>query len=164
MQEMMIDVREYPEYASGYIEGATLVPLGTLADACETWNREQPVKLVCKSGQRSERARQLLAGRGFHAVSVLPGGVDAWRAAGKPLIVVQRALWSLERQVRIAAGAMVFTSVTLGYFVSKYYLLLAAFVGAGLVFAGISNTCMMGTLLAKLPWNQSNSSGSGCVR
>ncbi len=150
----MIDVREYPEYASGHIEGSQLVPLGTLGVASAAWDRFCPLTLICKSGQRSERARQQLAAKGFTSLDVLPGGVDAWRGAGKPLVGLNKQPWSLERQVRITAGALVFSTVLLGYFVSRYFLLGAAFVGAGLVFAGLSNTCMMGSLLAKLPWNR----------
>jgi hypothetical protein len=61
---------------------------------------------------------------------------------------------SLERQVRIAAGSLVLLGVALGAFVSQWLYGLSAFVGAGLVFAGLTDTCGMGMLLARMPWNR----------
>jgi len=157
MSGIFIDVREYPEYASGHIEGSGLVPLGSLAEASETWDRSEPLTLVCKSGRRAEQARQQLAAKGFSFLTVLPGGVDAWRNAGKPLILEERRPWSMERQVRTVAGSLVIVTLGLGYFASPYFLLGTAFVGAGLVFAGVSDTCMMGSILARMPWNRASS-------
>jgi rhodanese-related sulfurtransferase len=150
----LVDVREYPEYAAGHIEGSVLVPLGTLDAVCNAWDREQGITLVCQSGRRAEQARQRLAALGFERVAVLPGGVQAWKAAGRPLAAVERAPWSMERQVRTVAGALVLLFVVLGVFVSRYWLTVAALVGAGLVFAGVSNTCMMASVLGRMPWNR----------
>src|SRR6266851_2083541 len=87
-------------------------------------------------------------GEGFTSLHVLEGGVDAWRAAGKPLVSIERRPWSMERQVRTTAGSLVLLTLALGCFVSRYFLLGTAFVGAGLVLAGVSDTCMMASLLA----------------
>ena len=81
------------------------------------------------------------------------GGTLAWDKAGLPVQRGQKAM-SLERQVRIAAGSLVFTGAALGFFVHPYFIGLSAFVGAGLVFAGITDTCGMGMMIAKMPWNQ----------
>ncbi len=151
---ILIDVREYSEYAAGHIAGSRLVPLPTLSGACEGWDRAEPLTLVCKSGRRAELARQQLAEKGFQSLTVLSGGVDAWRMAGKSLTVAERGTWSMERQVRAAAGSLVVATLGLGYFLSPYFFLGTAFVGGGLVFAGISDTCMMGSLLARMPWNR----------
>ncbi len=148
MHGAVIDVREYPEFASGHIEGSRLVPLGSLGRASATWDRAEPLTLVCKSGRRAEQARQQLAAKGFSSLHVLEGGVDAWRAAGKPLVSIERRPWSMERQVRTTAGSLVLLTLALGCFVSRYFLLGTAFVGAGLVLAGVSDTCMMASLLA----------------
>jgi rhodanese-related sulfurtransferase len=152
--ETLIDVREYPEFAAGHISGSKLVPLGQLQEKSAQWDRSKPLTLVCKSGRRAEQARIQLASSGFTALHVLDGGIDAWRSAGKPLSAIQGRPWSLERQVRAAAGTLILITMTLGRFFSPYFFLGTAFIGAGLLFAGISDTCMMGLLLAKLPWNR----------
>lgn len=81
------------------------------------------------------------------------GGTQAWNQAGLPVVRGKKAI-SLERQVRIAAGLLVVTGSVLGCFVSPHWIGLSAFVGAGLTFAGITDTCGMGMLLARMPWNQ----------
>jgi rhodanese-related sulfurtransferase len=149
-----IDVREYPEYAAGHVAGSRLVPLGQLEQASRTWNKEESFTLICKSGRRAERGRQQLAAQGFTSLNVLAGGVDAWRAAGKPLLSLARHPWSMERQVRTTAGSLILLTLALAYFVSMSFLLTTALIGAGLVFAGVSDTCMMASLLARLPWNR----------
>ena len=154
MKSSIIDVREYPEYAAGHIEGSRHVPLGSVGEASSTWDRADALTLVCKTGRRAEQARLQLVASGFTALSILEGGVDAWRAAGKPLISDERQPWSLERQVRIAAGSLVVLTTVLGYFVSPWFLIGSTFFGAGLVFAGISDTCLMGSLLSRAPWNR----------
>jgi len=150
----MIDVREYPEFAAGHIEGSQWVPLGAISATSALWNRGEPLTLICKSGKRAEQARQLLAACGFTSLSVLKGGVDEWQAAGRPLVSVVRPPWSMERQVRITAGSLVLLTLALAYLISPLFVTGTAFIGAGLVFAGVSDTCMMGSLLAKLPWNR----------
>lgn len=154
MNTIFVDVREYPEFASGHIDGSRHVPLGTLQKASTSWRPSQPITLVCKSGARAEQARRQLAHQGFTSLTVLEGGVDAWRTAGKPLITIHRNSWSLERQVRTAAGSLVLLTLLLAHMASPWFLLGTAFVGAGLVFAGVTDTCMMASLLSRLPWNR----------
>lgn len=149
-----VDVREYPEFAAGAIRGARHVPLAGLARAAATWDRRQPLLLVCKSGKRAARGAQELEKMGFSCLAVLDGGIDAWRAAGLPVDVAQRKPWSLERQVRTVAGALILLFSVLGVLVSPWFFAGAAFVGAGLFFAGLTDTCMMAMLLARLPWNR----------
>lgn len=154
MERKVIDVREYPEFAGKHIEDASLVPLGSVAKASEGWDRAEPLTLVCKSGRRAEQARTLLENKGFTDLSVLPGGMDAWIAAGKPTRTSAHQPWAMERQVRTVAGLLVVLTLALGWFVSQYFLIGTALVGTGLVFAGISNTCMMASFLALMPWNR----------
>ncbi len=92
-----IDVREFREFAGGYIPGSELVPLGELRRECAEWERTQPLMMVCKSGRRAEVARELLKGRGFLDVEVLCGGVDRWRESGRPMLKMERKPWSLAR-------------------------------------------------------------------
>ena len=151
---VIVDVREYVEFAAGHIDGARLVPLGQVEKMADAWPREQALVLVCKAGGRAERARQRLAARGFAELMVLEGGMDLWRAEGRPVVTEKRQPWSMERQVRIVAGSLVLVTLALALTVSKLWLIGTGFVGAGLVFAGVSNICMMASLLGKLPWNR----------
>lgn len=154
MSGKLIDVREYPEYASGHIAGSELVPLGELSSTSRSWNRSDSLTLICKSGRRAAQGCQLLLDAGFSSVDILEGGVDEWKAAGKTLNVIEKRPWSLERQVRVTAGSLILISMALAFFVSRYFFLATGFIGAGLLFAGVSDTCMMGVMLSKLPWNR----------
>ena len=153
MEARLIDVREYPEFAEGHIQGSELVPLGTLRKACRCWDRSQVLTLVCRSGRRAEDARKILADKGFTSLTVLDGGVQAWANSGKPLTIAANKPWSMERQVRITAGTLVLTFFGLGLLTSKTFFLGAALVGAGLVYAGVSDNCMMASVLGRMPWN-----------
>lgn len=147
----LLDVRTPVEYASLHIPGSRSMPLGRL-QAEELKGREW--LLVCASGQRAARALEQLEQAGCQGLRVLEGGVTAWEREGLPLERgVNRGL-SLERQVRIAAGVLVLTGVILGTWVHPGFYGIAAFVGAGLTFAGLTDWCGMGLLLTKAPWNQ----------
>ncbi|HEY4050494.1 MAG TPA: rhodanese-like domain-containing protein [Acidobacteriaceae bacterium] len=153
-ESTLIDVREYPEFAAGAIRGAQLVPLSKLPTHAPNWAKDSPLVLICKSGRRATQAAEKLESMGFIKVSVLEGGVDRWAHEGLPLEVASRRPWALERQVRVAAGSFIVIFSALGFTVSPRFFWGAALVGAGLIFAGVSNTCMMGTVLSKMPWNR----------
>jgi rhodanese-related sulfurtransferase len=155
MPSTFIDVREYPEFTSGHIEGSVSLPLSRLSTTAVTWDRATALTLVCKSGRRASTARLQLMEMGFTSLNILEGGIDGWRQAGKPLLSHGGGPWSIERQVRIAAGSLVLLTLALAYFVSPWFLLGTTFIGAGLTFAGISDICLMATLLGRLPWNRS---------
>ena len=160
MEARLIDVREYPEFAEGHIEGSELVPLGTLDKASEDWNRSEPLTLICRSGRRSEQARQTLAKKGFTSLKVLDGGVQNWTSGGKPLTVAVNKPWSMERQVRVTAGSLVLFFFGCGLLTSKKFFVGAALVGAGLVYAGVSDNCMMASVLGRMPWNDPRKSNA----
>jgi len=151
---VVVDVREYVEFASGHIEGAQLAPLSKVECMAEVWPREQVLVLVCKAGGRAERARLRLAAKGFEALMVLDGGMDRWRLEGRPVVTEKRQPWALERQVRIAAGSLVLLTLALALMASKMWLVGTGLVGGGLVFAGVSNFCLMASVLGRLPWNR----------
>jgi rhodanese-related sulfurtransferase len=152
----LIDVRTPAEFAEVHVPFARNIPLDRLqAEAfVAQWNGSisGPFYVICQSGTRARKACEKLKAAGLNAIHI-DGGTSAWVAAGLP-VVRGRKTMSLERQVRIAAGSLVFTGAVLGYFIHPYWIGLAAFVGAGLVFSGITDTCGMGMLLARLPWNQ----------
>jgi rhodanese-related sulfurtransferase len=149
----LVDVREYAEFASGRIPGARLLPLGELQRGAAELDRSRPVVCVCRSGKRSAQAVEKLAALGFDQVQQLDGGLTAWEQAGFPLEKDEQAPWALERQVRLAAGSLVLTGLSLSL-VWPPAIGLSWFVGAGLVFAAAADWCGMGLLLAKMPWNR----------
>ncbi|MEO0967142.1 MAG: rhodanese-like domain-containing protein [Cyanobacteria bacterium J06639_18] len=150
----LIDVREPSEYAGENIPGAILVSLSTFDLGKVPQEEDTQLVLYCRSGNRSTMAAQKLFDGGFAQVTHLDGGIVAWKEAGYPTKINRNAPISLMRQVQIVAGFLVFAGTLLGAFVSPWFLLLSGFVGAGLMFAGITNTCALGMLLAKLPYNQ----------
>ena len=99
---------------------------------------------------------------GLQTIGVMEGGVNRWLAEGRPAINGAPRM-SLERQVRIVAGAMAALGGFLALFVDVRFAALSAFVGSGLVFAGVTDTCMMGMLIAKAPWNRTASCDASAV-
>lgn len=150
----LVDVREYPEFAAGRVAGAQLIPLGELERRASELDPGTPIYVICRTGRRSSEAQRLLRAAGFADVRNVEGGVTAWMAAGFPVERTERAPWSLERQVRFVAGLLVLAGVLLSVLVAPAFVWLSAFVGAGLVFAAVTDTCAMGLALARLPWNR----------
>ena len=151
----LIDVRTPAEFGEVHIDFARNVPLDSLDPGHFRHNdqREQPLYVVCRSGSRAAKASEKLASAGRANVVNVEGGTQAWIDAGLPVVRGRKAM-SLERQVRIAAGSLVLIGVLLGWFVHPAFLGLAAFVGAGLVFAGVTDTCGMAMFLARMSWNR----------
>ena len=148
----VIDVREPMEYASGHIAGSLNVPLTRLHQADLP---RGPLVLVCQSGNRSGKGVQTLLQQGHSdPVSDLAGGLPSWQQAGLPVRKLKNAPLPLMRQVQIAAGSLVLLGLILSNTVAPAWILLSWFVGAGLVFAGVSGFCGMARLLAVMPWNK----------
>jgi rhodanese-related sulfurtransferase len=153
----VIDVRTPVEFAEVHVPQARNVPLDELKPGSLLLQKDQPVYLLCRSGQRATKAADKFAKEGFLQPVVVEGGTLAWIEANLPVTRGTVKVISLERQVRIAAGAIVFTGVLLARFVNFNFIWLSGFVGAGLIFAGITDFCGMGLLIAKLPWNKRKS-------
>lgn len=153
----VIDVRTPVEFDEVHVAQACSAPLDSLSPqalaAAGTVSKDKPVYLLCRSGARATKAAEKFDREGFDAV-VVEGGTLAWIEAGLPVRRGTVKVMSLERQVRIAAGAIVLAGVLLGTLVHPGFFGLSGFVGAGLIFAGITDWCGMGLLLAKAPWNQ----------
>jgi rhodanese-related sulfurtransferase len=158
----IIDVRTSAEYAQVHAEGARSVPLDGLDPVAlmssRTGQTGQPLYVICKAGGRAAKACDIFNAAGYANVVSIEGGTAAWEAAGLPVIRGTSLVISLERQVRIGAGSLVLLGVVLGWLVHSAFFGLAAFVGAGLVFAGITDWCGMGMLIARMPWNRSSDS------
>ncbi len=153
----LIDVRTPVEYREVHVEFARNVPLDQLDPQAVMQARggsaSEPLYVICRSGGRGQKACEKFQQAGFANVVNVEGGTQACETGGLPLVRGKKAI-SLERQVRIAAGSLVLLGATLGWFVHPGFFGLSAFVGAGLVFAGITDTCGMGMLLARMPWNR----------
>jgi rhodanese-related sulfurtransferase len=153
----VLDVRTPVEFAEVHVPQARNVPLDGLNPTALAGSgqasKNRPVYLLCRSGQRAAKAAKRFASEGFAEPVVIEGGTLAWIEANLPVVRGKTGTISLERQVRIVAGSLVFIGVALGWFVHPGFFGLSAFVGAGLVFAGVTDFCGMGLLLAKLPWN-----------
>jgi rhodanese-related sulfurtransferase len=155
----MIDVRTPSEFAGGHIPCATNIPMDQFEARKKDLRLEDGVVLICKGGTRA----QIVAGwmNDQPKVQVLAGGTDAWIKSGQEVVTSARTRWSLERQVRLVAGLLVLVGTLLAASGVHGGIWLAMFIGAGLTFAGATDICGMGILLAKMPWNQARAAGGG---
>lgn len=151
----LLDARTPGEFEAVHIRGAYNVPLDTLGEHSEEIRSHvaEPVVLICQSGTRARKAEQALKQIGMPNLHVLDGGMNAWVTAGQPA-ERGRGRLSLERQVRIIAGGLAATGGVLATVANPIFGLVAAFVGGGLVFAGVTDSCAMGGLLSRLPYNR----------
>ena len=159
----IIDVRMPTEFREVHAAGAKNYPLDRLdpPSIVRSLNgrSDAPIYLICKSGNRSGKAMQKFLSAGIDNVVDVEGGTTAWVEAGLPVVRGKKAI-SLERQVRILAGFLALLGAVLGFFVHPNFIGLSAFIGAGLMFAGITDTCGMGMMLSKMPWNRCDDAGS----
>ncbi len=150
---LLIDVREPDEHARERIPDAKLVPLSRLTTPLDR-NEAQQLIFHCRSGSRTGAAAEKLAAAAGGDAYILRGGLDAWKAAGLPVLTDPRRPIEMMRQVQIAAGSLVVLGVGLGALLHPGFYALSGFVGAGLVFAGTTGTCGMARMLALAPWNR----------
>lgn len=149
----ILDVRTGAEFESVHIPGSFNVPLDVLGRHVRRLaDVDRPVILVCQTGARATSAREQLDAAGKSDLRVLEGGMGAWTVAGGDVVEGEEK-WALERQVRGVAGSIVLGSILAGLKLPKLRFL-AAGVGFGLVFSAVTNTCTMGVLLGKLPYNR----------
>ena len=153
-QAVLVDIREPDEFPRSHIMGAQSQPLSTWEKAHLSVDPDADVIFTCRSGTRTAGACDRLAARVSGDAFVLDGGLDAWAKAGLPVATNADAPMEIMRQVQIAAGSLVLIGVLLGFLVTPAWFALAAFVGAGLTFAGVSGFCGMARLLMLAPWNR----------
>ena len=150
---VLVDIREYDERARARIAAARHAPLSKL-DKLDVGDSNGVVIFHCKSGNRTDVNADRLAQSTDCEAFVLDGGLDAWKSAGLPVVENRKQPIEMMRQVQIAAGSLVVLGTVLGATVNPGFHALSGLVGAGLVFAGASGTCMMARLLAYAPWNR----------
>lgn len=155
----ILDVRTAAEIKAAHMPDSLHIPLHELtperlqSEIAERGKNGSCVYLLCQGGKRAQMAAEQLHGKIDAELIVIEGGINAVKAANIPLNE-GKGVMSLERQVRIAAGFLVLIGVILGFQVNTNFFLLSGFVGGGLMFAGITDTCMMGMLIARMPWNR----------
>jgi rhodanese-related sulfurtransferase len=156
-EKIYVDVRSPAEYRSLRVQGAVNLPLNSIS--CDDvkkliGDKQNPaIILLCGKGGRARKAAEILQAGSFNLL-VVEGGTNACVEANLPIEKGSSSTISIERQVRIGAGSIVCIGLVLGHFVNPNFYFLSAFIGAGLVFAGITDWCGMGLLIAKAPWNK----------
>jgi rhodanese-related sulfurtransferase len=157
MEVDLVDVRMPTEFRQVHIRGARNYPLDSLDPQAITKSRSggsgEPIYLICKSGGRSSKALQKFMDAGVENVIEVEGGTSAWVNAGLPVNRGKKAM-SLECQVRTLVGFLTLLGALLGLLVHPYLIVIPAMMGAGLMFSGITDSCAMGMMLSKMPWNQ----------
>ena len=151
-EALLVDIREPGEFAREHIAGAQSLPLSAFDVSHLPHDRK--IVLCCQSGARSTRAVAQLQAAGFNDVAHLDGGLSAWKSARFTTSIDITQPISIMRQVQIVAGSMALAGALLAWLVSPWFIALSGFVGAGLMFTGITDTCMMAMLLARLPYNR----------
>lgn len=162
----LLDVRTPVEYREVHVDFAWNVPLDQLDPEtvmqARNGAKDEPLYVVCRAGSRGAIACDRFRDAGFANVVNVEGGTLACEQAGLPLVRGKKTV-SLERQVRIAAGSLVLLGAVSGWLIHPAFIGLSAFVGAGLIFAGITDTCGMGMMLARMPWNRCSQESTSCA-
>ena len=154
----VIDVRTPGEFETGHIEGSYNVPLDLLGEhVSDLAALDHNVVLVCQSGARATKALEQLVAAGKSNLRLLEGGMSAWTASGNRVARTNATRWPMERQVRLVAGSIVLASVAASVWFPPARFV-GGFIGAGLTFSAVTNTCGMAMALAKLPYNR----GASC--
>ena len=162
----LIDVRTPAEFGDVRASFARNIPLDRLDPKAvvnaKGTESSKPIYLICKSGGRSSQACKKFMDAGFQNVIDVAGGTLAWDAAGLPVIRGKKVI-SVDRQMRIVAGTLVLVGALLAYYVDPRWAGLSGFVGAGLIFAGVTDICPMMNVIARMPWNQASKQNSCSV-
>ena len=150
----LLDVRSALEYSDSHIKGSVNIPIDMLTSRLKELNESGNSYIVlCRTGNRSPMAADMLIQSGISSVKVMEGGVERWRKERLPIIKGQGGV-SLERQVRLIAGTMVLIGIILAWLIHWGFIFISVWVACGLIFAGITDSCLMGMLLMKLPYNK----------
>jgi rhodanese-related sulfurtransferase len=160
----LLDVRTPPEYASAHVPGAKLIPLGELKIAAFLAQHTPgtPIYVLCHSGSRAKKALEQFERAGCDDCILVEGGTQAWIDAGLPIHGGVQTVMPIMRQVQIVVGSLSAVSAILALSVNPWFAVLPLILGCGLLFAGITGTCGMALMLARLPWNRGQKSCSPC--
>ncbi len=150
----IIDVRTALEFREVHVPHAINLPLEKVSSAAVQQLADSvPIYVICRSGQRAAKACERLADDPLIHVNLVEGGTEGWIQAGLNVVRGKKTM-SLERQVRLTAGALVFLGTVLGYLLHPAFLLLSGGMGLGLFVAALTDSCAMGMMLSRMPWNR----------
>jgi glyoxylase-like metal-dependent hydrolase (beta-lactamase superfamily II)/rhodanese-related sulfurtransferase len=153
-QVKLLDVRSSLEFSQVHIKDSINVPIDMLSAKINDLSRSgQSYIVLCRTGNRSTMAADMLMQSGIHGVKVMQGGMTRWQKERLPVIKGEGGI-SLERQVRLIAGSLVLSGIPMSWFVHWTFIFIPVFVSCGLIFAGLTDSCLMGMLLMKLPYNK----------
>ena len=154
--KLLVDVRSPAEFKASHVPGAHNIPLDELEDEItnEVSDKDTTLFLMCSCGNRSGKACEEMESMGYHNVISIEGGIIELKRLGMKIVEEQHHVISIERQVRIVAGSLVLLGLILGFWLHPGYFAIAAVMGYGLVFAGITDSCGLGLFIVKLPWNR----------
>jgi len=153
----VLDVRTPGEFAEAHVPGAKLAPLDDLDAGAMVKERSPdggPIYVLCQTGGRARKAIERFQRAGFKDCVLVEGGTQAWMDAGLPLIRGAAKTLPLMRQVQLGAGFISATGAALALAVDFRFAIVPLFIGCGLLFAGLTGTCGLALLLAKMPWNR----------
>jgi rhodanese-related sulfurtransferase len=161
----LVDVRTPVEFAEIHATFARNIPLDRLDPKIVQQSRdgcaEDPVYVICRSGNRGQKACEKFLSAGFTNIVNVEGGTLAWAECGLPVVRGKKMI-SLQRQVQMTAGSIVLAGALLAVFVHPAFAWISAAIGAGLLFTGLTDTCAMGMFLARMPWNRVGTSTDAC--
>lgn len=165
-QVKFLDVRTVLEFGQTHIKDSLNIPIDLLAEKTKELSiGKADYIIICRTGNRSAMAADILIQSGIHLVKVMEGGIARWQKEGFPVIKGIQVI-SLERQIRIIAGSLVLSGIFLSRFFNPWFIAISIFVSCGLVYAGLTDNCLMGMLLMKLPYNKKlykiKSGGGAC--
>ena len=153
-EAQLIDVREPGEFSSKHLEGATLLPLGKIT-ANDLPKTDKKIIIYClRGGRGSSACTKLIDEDSTLTIYNVEGGITAWEQAGFPVKIGHRKVLPLDRQVQLTIGSAVFLGSAATYFIDPNFLIIPAFFGAGLTFAGASGFCGLARVMAMMPWNK----------
>ena len=154
----LIDIRSQREFTDAHIPGAVLLPASLIDAECAPKIKDSPVVFYCSSGVRTNAARAAIEAAGFTKAAGIEGGLNAWRGAGLPVKSASGSAPKLDiqRQVQITVGILLLIFAALSFIISPMFVIADALIGAGLLIAGLTGTCMMASMLMLMPWNRPN--------
>jgi rhodanese-related sulfurtransferase len=160
----LLDVRTAPEYATAHVGGAKLIPLHELEveGFLAGHPRGKPIYVICQAGDRAKAAIERFQQAGCDDCVLVEGGTQMWIEAGLPVVRGTSNVLPIMRQVQIVIGALSAVSAVLALAINPWFAVLPLLLGCGLLFAGITGTCGMALLLARMPWNQAEACKTGC--